>query len=144
MRSSLHPAPCRGATTRGIGHAATTPLHPYIPTKDVTRARHFYETRLGFTPSELRENGASYRCGASTECFLYETAHAGTSQASQALFVVLDIDHEVAELQSGGMPLEHVDIPGAQIDDDIVTAGGARAAWFKDSEGNIVAVVQPL
>lgn len=120
------------------------PLHAYIPASDVARARHFYETRLGFTPSELRENGATYRCGDGTECFLYASDYAGTSRASQAFFVVPDIEREVAELQARGVQLEHVEMPDAQIDGDIITARGARAAWFKDSEGNIIAVVQPL
>jgi len=79
-----------------------------------------------------------------TACFLYPTPNAGTSKASQAFWEVDDIEREVKELKGRGVKFEHYDIPGADQHDDIVTAGGAKAAWFKDSEGNIMAVIQTL
>jgi predicted enzyme related to lactoylglutathione lyase len=118
-----------------------SPMYSYIPAKDIARARHFYEEVLGFTPKEETAGGVVYECGRATACFLYPTANAGTSKASQAFWDVADIETEVAELKSRGVVFEKYDMPGSDAS-GIVTAGGARAAWFKDSEGNILAVVQ--
>lgn len=120
------------------------PLYAYLPARDVARARRFYEDTLGFTPGEEQAGGVTYHFGVGTSGFLYPTPNAGTSKASQAFWQVEDIEFEVADLKARGVTLEHYDMPGATADSDIVTAGGAKAAWFKDSEGNILAVIQQL
>jgi predicted enzyme related to lactoylglutathione lyase len=119
------------------------PMYAYIPAKDVTRARAFYEQRLGLVPKDVSEGGVVYECAGRTACFLYPTPNAGTSQASQAFWQVDDIEREVSELNARGVVFEAYDMPGQQ-GNGIVTAGGAKAAWFKDSEGNILAVVQDV
>jgi predicted enzyme related to lactoylglutathione lyase len=120
-----------------------SPMYAYIPAEDVARARRFYEQRLGFAPGREQEGGVVYECGAGTACFLYPTPNAGSSRASQAFWQVEDIEREVAELKGRGVVFEDYAMPG-QDADGIVTAGGAKAAWFKDSEGNIMAVIQAL
>jgi predicted enzyme related to lactoylglutathione lyase len=114
------------------------PMYAYIPAKDVARARQFYEQKLGFTPKRESEAGVVYEFGGGTLCFLYRTSNAGTSKASQAFWAVDDIAREVAELKGRGVKFEAYE--GTK--DGIATGGGARAAWFKDPEGNIMAVVQ--
>jgi catechol 2,3-dioxygenase-like lactoylglutathione lyase family enzyme len=121
-----------------------SPLYAYIPVKDVARARDFYERKLGFTPKTELFGGVVYEFGDRTACFLYPTPNAGTSRASQAFWQVDDVEREVAELRARGVKLEEYDAPGFKTVNGIVTAGGARTAWFKDSEGNILAVVQSL
>jgi len=121
-----------------------SPMYAYLPARDVTRARRFYEDKLGFTPKEEVAGGVAYEFGEHTACFLYPTPNAGTSKASQAFWQVDDIEREVAELKARGVKFEDYDMPGEKSDDGIVTAGGAKAAWFKDSEGNILALVQSL
>lgn len=79
-----------------------------------------------------------------TAAFLYPTDNAGTSSASQAFWQVEDIEREVAELKARGVTFEHYDMPDLETDGEIVTGGGARAAWFKDTEGNILAVIQAV
>jgi len=118
------------------------PMYPYIPAKDVRRARKFYEEKLGFTPRQELAGGVTYSFGDRTACFLYPTPNAGTSKASQAFWQVDDIEREVAELKSRGVNFEEYDTPQMKTHDGIATAGGAKAAWFKDSEGNILAIVQ--
>ncbi|HSX63414.1 MAG TPA: VOC family protein [Pseudoxanthomonas sp.] len=120
------------------------PLYAYLPATDVERARRFYETQLGFTPGEELAGGVTYRFGNGTACFLYPTPNAGTSKASQAFWQVDDIEREVDALRASGVIFEHYDMPDATIEHDIVTAGGVKAAWFKDTEGNILALIQPL
>lgn len=119
------------------------PMYSYIPAADVARARAFYEGKLGFRVKEETAGGVVYEFAGGTACFLYPTPNAGTSKASQAFWDVTDIESEVAELKRRGITFEKYDIPGTDAN-GITTAGGARAAWFKDPEGNIMAIVQSL
>jgi len=119
------------------------PFYAYIPAKDVARARQFYEHKLGLRPKQEVGGGVVvYEFGDKTACFLYPTPHAGTSQASQAFWQVDDVEREVAELKARGVVFEEYDMPGERSPSGVVTAGGAKAAWFKDSEGNILAIIQ--
>ena len=120
------------------------PLYAYIPAKDVARARRFYEDKLGFKPKEEVSDGVIYDFADGTSCFLYPTPNAGTSQASQAFWQVDDVDREIAELKARGVVFEHYDMPGERSPSGAITAGGAKAAWFKDSEGNIFAIIQDV
>ena len=119
------------------------PMYSYIPAKDIGRARAFYENKLGFQPKMQTAGGIVYEFGRGTACFLYPTPNAGTSQASQAFWQVEDIEREVAELKGLGVTFEKYDMPGMDAN-NISTAGGAKAAWFKDTEGNIMALVQNI
>lgn len=121
-----------------------SPMYAYIPAKDVGRARKFYEGKLGFVPTQVMENGVVYEFAGKTGCFLYLTPNAGTSQASQAFWSVDDVDGEIEALKARGVSFEDYDMPGEKSPSGAVTAGGAKAAWFKDSEGNIMALVQTL
>jgi len=118
-------------------------MYSYIPARDLDRARAFYEGKLGFKVSEELNGGVVYKAAAGTAAFLYPTPNAGTSKASQAFWDVKDIDAEVAELKGRGVVFEKYDMPGTDAN-GITTAGGAKAAWFKDSEGNIMAIIQTL
>lgn len=118
------------------------PLYAYIPARDVTRARRFYEEKLGFKPKQEIAGGVVYEFGGKTACFLYPTSNAGTSKASQAFWQVDDIEREVADLKARGVVFENYDMPGDKSPSGVLTAGGAKAAWFKDSEGNILAVIE--
>ena len=121
-----------------------SPMYAYIPAKDVARARKFYEGKLGFVPKQVMEGGVVYEFAGETACFLYLTPNAGTSQASQAFWSVDDVDGEIEALKARGVAFEDYDMPGEKSPSGAVTAGGAKAAWFKDSEGNIMALVQTL
>lgn len=121
-----------------------SPMYAYIPAKDVVRARQFYEKTLGFTAKDEFSGGVIYEFGKGTGCFLYPTPNAGTSRASQAFWEVSDVEAEVAELKARGVVFEEYDIPGVQMKNSIAAGGGAKTAWFKDTEGNILAVSQRL
>ena len=122
---------------------STAPLRAYIPVSNLQRARKFYEETLGLKPGEQYGGGVIYRCG-ETEAFLYQTPNAGTSKASQAFWQVADVEAEVAELKARGVVFEEYDMPGIKMQNSIATGGGAKTAWFKDTEGNIMAVSQRL
>ena len=121
-----------------------SPFFAYIPARDVPRARKFYEQTLGFKPKAEQAGGVVYEFGAGTACFLYPTPNAGTSKASQAFWQVDDVDREMADLRERGVVFEHYDMPGTRSASGAITAGGAKAAWFKDTEGNILALIQAL
>jgi predicted enzyme related to lactoylglutathione lyase len=119
------------------------PMHAYIPAKGLARARAFYEQKIGLEPKREIAGGVVYECGGATACFLYATPNAGTSKASQAFWQVDDVDREIEELKARGVVFEdYPGMPGERSKSGAVTAGGAKAAWFKDSEGNTMALIQ--
>ncbi len=122
---------------------ANAPIRAYIPVLDVPRARKFYEKTLGLNPKRDYAGGVIYECGG-TEVFMYPTTNAGTSRASQAFWQVDDVEAEVAELKARGVVFEEYETPAIKTVDSIATGGGAKTAWFKDTEGNILAVSQRL
>src|SRR5437870_13655049 len=118
------------------------PIVPYIPVADVARARKFYEEKVGLKVKEEYAGGVIYECGKGSSVFMYPSPGAGTSKASTAFWAVDDVAAEVAELKARGVVFEEYDMPGIKTVNSIATGGGAKTAWFKDSEGNILAVSQ--
>jgi catechol 2,3-dioxygenase-like lactoylglutathione lyase family enzyme len=119
-----------------------SPMYAYLPAINVARARAFYEQTLGFRPAEEVAGGVIYRFAGGTGCFLYPTKNAGTNRASQAYWQVDDVEREVVDLKARGVTFEEYDVPGMKTVNSIATAGGAKTAWFKDTEGNVLAIVQ--
>jgi predicted enzyme related to lactoylglutathione lyase len=120
------------------------PVVPYLPATDVARARRFYEEKVGLVPREEVAGDAVYECGRGSWIFLYQSAGAGSSEASQAFWQVPDVEREVRELKSRGVTFIDYDMPGLKTVDGIATMDGAKGAWFNDSEGNILALIQTL
>lgn len=120
------------------------PIVAYIPVADVARARKFYEQKLGLEPKEEYAGGVIYECGKGSRAFMYRSPGAGTSKASTAFWAVDDVSAEVAELKARGVVFEEYDLPGIKTVNSIATGGGAKTAWFKDTEGNILAVSQRI
>jgi hypothetical protein len=99
---------------------------------------------LGLKPKEEYAGGVIYECGGGSWVFMYPSAGAGTSKASTAFWAVDDLAAEVAELKARGVVFEEYAMPAIKTVHSIATAGGAKTAWFKDSEGNILAVSQRI
>jgi catechol 2,3-dioxygenase-like lactoylglutathione lyase family enzyme len=122
-----------------------------IPVQDMERARAFYRDKLGLEPSEERPGGVLYRC-ASGEFALFESSGASPGTFTQMGWEVADIDATVTELQRRGVVFEEVDLPGlktvggiADIAGNYPSKGtGERGAWFRDSEGNMLGIGQPV
>ena len=119
-----------------------SPMYAYIPARDLKRAREFYEKKVGLRPKEARNGGVVYEFAGGTACFLYPTPNAGTSKASQAFWSVDDVDALIVALKARGVVFEDYDMPGERSAQGAITAGGAKAAWFQDSEGNIMALIE--
>lgn len=121
------------------------PIITTIPVSDVAAAREFYEKKVGLKPSadELPDGGARYECGSGTGLILYPTTqNAGKSPATLAGWRVDDIESVVADLKGRGVTFEEYDQPPIKTENGIATLGNLKAAWFKDQDGNILAVNQ--
>jgi predicted enzyme related to lactoylglutathione lyase len=116
-----------------------------IPVRDVERARRFYEgvLSLKFAGGPRADGSFEYECGAGTGLFTYPTAeNAGKSPATLAAWHVDDLDATANQLRARGVVLEEYDMPGLKTEDGIAALAGARTAWFKDPDGNILNVFQ--
>jgi catechol 2,3-dioxygenase-like lactoylglutathione lyase family enzyme len=116
----------------------------YVPVSDVARGREFYEGVLQQRPRQDSAAGVLYECANGSTFFMYVSDGAGSSRASCAFWSVDDVEREVAELKERGVHFERYDLPGMSTDGDIATGGGTKAAWFKDPDGNILALIQQL
>jgi predicted enzyme related to lactoylglutathione lyase len=122
----------------------SAPIYSYVPVSDLERARRFYEDTLGLGPGQPSGPGLIFKGAGGTGFFMYPTPGAGSSQASCAFWQVNDIRATVAWLKGRGVVFEDYDTPDMKTEGSIFSGGGAMAAWFKDTEGNIMAVVQDL
>ncbi|MBG6212755.1 MAG: VOC family protein [Cryobacterium sp.] len=113
-----------------------------LPARDLARARRFYKDVLGMEPDEERVEGLLYRTPKGAAIMVYETDNAGTAANTAIAFVTDDIDAEVAALRGRGVTFQEYDFPGLKTEDGIATMNEERAAWFKDTEGNIICVSQ--
>jgi predicted enzyme related to lactoylglutathione lyase len=113
-----------------------------IPAGDITRARDFYADKLGLTPAtEIPGEVLIYRMAGGTEFQVYRTEYAGQAGHTIAQWHVADIESEVRDLKAKGVSFEVYDMPGVRWDGEIASMEGmGRAAWFKDSEGNILCI----
>jgi catechol 2,3-dioxygenase-like lactoylglutathione lyase family enzyme len=122
-----------------------------LPAQDLERARAFYGDKLGLEPVEKREGGLRYVCAAG-EFALFESSGAASGDHTQMGWDVEDIDVTVRELRARGVVFEDYDVPGlktvhgiADIEGNYPSKGsGERGAWFRDSEGNLLGIGQPL
>ena len=110
-----------------------------LPVGDIERARAWYRDKLGLQPVSEDAGGAHYRSG-EARFDLYLTQFAGTAQHTQAGWMVDDVEVTVQELRGRGVVFEEYDFPGLKTVNGVADLGYERAAWFKDSEGNILAV----
>ena len=112
-----------------------------IPAQDVKRARAFYEQKLGIKPSqETPDGGAMYMIG-ETGFFVFPSSGKASGAHTQMALDVEDVEETVRELKSRGVKLEEYDMPGFKTRDGLADLpDGSKGAWFKDTEGNLIAV----
>jgi catechol 2,3-dioxygenase-like lactoylglutathione lyase family enzyme len=123
-----------------------------LPARDLDRARAFYRDKLGMEPAEERPGGLRYEAGGGTTVVLFRSTGVASGDHTQMAWEVDDLDTVVADLRARGVTFEDVDLPGLRTSDGIAlvegnypSAGTAeRAAWFRDSEGNLIGIGQPV
>ena len=123
-----------------------------LPAQDMRRARRFYAEQLGLEPAEERPGGLRYRCR-SGEFALFQSAGRASGEHTQMAFEVEDLDAAVQELRERGVRFEAYELPGlkttngiAEVQGNYPSKGGIgeRAAWFRDSESNLLAIGQRI
>jgi catechol 2,3-dioxygenase-like lactoylglutathione lyase family enzyme len=122
-----------------------------LPMQNLERAKAFYAEKLGLEPVEEREGGLRYVCAAG-EFALFESVGTASGAHTQMGWEVDDIEATVRELRARGVVFEEYDLPGlktvggiADIEGNYPSKGiGERGAWFRDSEGNMLGIGQPL
>ncbi len=121
---------------------ADKPVMTTLPVVDLQRARKFYEEKLGLgSPISSSEKNVTYECGQGTKLYLYQREQTKADHTAFS-FLVDDIEQEVRELKKKGVSFESYDMPGFEVVDNIMSWDNVKAAWFKDSEGNIIAISQ--
>jgi predicted enzyme related to lactoylglutathione lyase len=141
------PPPRSGTTQLALGEVAAR-----LPAQDLDRARRWYADKLGLEPAQERPGGLRYQFG-HTWFGLFASSGAASSEHTQMGWKVADLEATVAELKDRGVVFEEYDLPGMKTVAGIATVEGAYpcdggkgelAAWFKDSEGNLIGLGQPL
>jgi len=112
---------------------------------DLDKSQDFYEHKVGLTVSpETIKNHVLFDCGNGTTLLIYGRPNGNRADHTQVRFWTTDIDKDVAELVARGIEFEEYDIGAFKTIDHVVTSPGiGRSAWFKDPDGNTVAVFQP-
>lgn len=111
-----------------------------LPAQDLQRARTFYTETLGLdTPEEMQEDGLRYRVGG-TEFLVYASSGTASGTHTQMAFRVDDVDEAAADLRARGVVFEVID--GLAQVDGIATLPDGRGGWFRDSEGNLLGIIQ--
>ena len=113
-----------------------------LPAQDVERARAFYRDVLGFEPARDHQSHLFYECGGSS-FLVFPSSGSPSGTHDQLGFVVDDVEEAAAELRSRGVELETYEAPpGCSFRDGIMDYGAVKAAWVKDSEGNLISFAQ--
>ena len=118
------------------------PVHATIPASDHERAKRFYAEKLGLTPSTDQPGAAFYDAPGGSRFLLFASGGSASGTHTQMGFRVSDIDAEVRALRDRGVRFEEYDFPGFDKQTAIAQTGPIRSAWFKDSEGNLLGLVQ--
>jgi catechol 2,3-dioxygenase-like lactoylglutathione lyase family enzyme len=109
-----------------------------LPVKEMERARRFYERSLGLQPVGSKVDGKFvYRCGG-TEIALFPKPEGTKAQHTALSFRVANIADAIALLKSRGVTFADYDYPGLKTIGHVCVLGSEKAAWFEDTEGNIL------
>ena len=113
-----------------------------VAVRDLAKARKFYEETLGLELSAEGDGEAlTYETGG-TKLLVYRSQYAGSNKATATTWLIgNDMEKVVQTLRQKGVAFEHYDMPGLTLEGEIHVADGMKAAWFKDPDGNIHALV---
>ena len=116
-----------------------------IPAADIERAKAFYADKLGLgSPAEPFPGYLRYETNGGTAFNIYQTEYAGQAGHTIAQIHVQDVEKEVEGLKAKGVAFEVYEMPGVEWRGEVaVMPQMGKAAWFKDSEGNILCIDEP-
>lgn len=120
---------------------ASTDAVATLAVTDIDRAKRFYEGKLGFVPLPSPEPAVLLLKSGNSKIIVYASEYSGTNKATAVTWTVKDVGGTVKELKRKGVAFEHYDFPGVKMEGDVHVMGKSKAAWFKDPDGNILAIV---
>jgi catechol-2,3-dioxygenase len=112
-----------------------------LPAQDVERAKAFYAEQLGLSPTSEDKVGVHFVVGG-TRFRLFRSGGSASGTHTQLALMVGDVAAQVSALRSRGLRFEEYDYPNLKTVEGVADLGYARAAWFKDSEGNLLGIAQ--
>ncbi|HEX9097546.1 MAG TPA: VOC family protein [Candidatus Dormibacteraeota bacterium] len=115
-----------------------------LPAQDIARAKAFYRDKLGLTPTQENALGLLYELEAGTGFGLFPSSGKPSGTHTQMAIEVEDVEQSVKDLQAKGVKFEEYDTPMLKTVNGVADMGGTKGAWFKDSEGNLIAVGIPV
>lgn len=123
-----------------------SPIYPTLPSTDLRKTKDFYSQKLGLEVIKESANGIMFGAGGNTRIYIYKR---GPSKADHTLasFMVTDLEAMIDELVNKGIKFEQYDMPGLKTDEKGIAVSEAekeKGAWFKDPDGNILALSQDI
>lgn len=129
-------------TTIQAGTLASAPAYAVLPAESIDRARAFYRDVLGLPLQDYPEARQFIaQAGSGTRVLVYERPRTTAEQTTLG-FQVPQLDKTMAELRERGVRFEEYDQPGLKTVNGVAQMGNTYAAWFRDSEGNIISLAQ--
>jgi predicted enzyme related to lactoylglutathione lyase len=125
---------------RGVRMLSKSMTTTMLPVTDMDRASEFYETRLGLHHRTTGVDGSRIFDTGSGAIGLREVEAGAQSRYTVLSFEVADLGAEIRDLENRGVRFEDYDLPELKTVDHIATMGNERAAWFQDTEGNILCI----
>jgi predicted enzyme related to lactoylglutathione lyase len=124
---------------------AQAPLTTILPVKNMSRAREFYEQKLGLTPAGLKPDGKFvYACAGGAVLALFPKEGGTKAEHTAISFQVTDIESAIRDLKGKGVVFEDYDLPGLKTMNHVCVLGAEKAAWFKDTEGNYLCIHEDI
>lgn len=114
-----------------------------LPASDLERARKFWHDVFGLEPVRTDMGGDTYLIGG-VGVLVYESQFAGTNKATAFSIMTDDLDRDMTALRVKGVTFHDYDLPDLKTENGVMDIDGERGAWFDDSEGNIIALAQPM
>ena len=131
-------------STQSMVALAESQVTCMLPVKDLNRARRFYEQSLGLEAGAAKPDGKFvYRCGG-TEIALFPKPEGTKAEHTALSFKVDDIAAAIAQLKARGVRFADYDFPGLKTEHHVCVLGAEKAAWFEDTEGNILCLHEDL
>jgi catechol 2,3-dioxygenase-like lactoylglutathione lyase family enzyme len=126
----------------GLGSAPVTTL---LPVRDIDRARNYYANVLGLIPEGARPDGKFvFLCGNGALLALFPKPEGTKAEHTAVSFEVPDIAATIRALKARGVSFHDYDLPGFRTEGHVCVLGSEKAAWFSDTEGNILCVHEDI
>jgi len=117
-------------------------VHASLPAADLERARAFYEEKLGLSPAQDNPWVLVYELEGGTRFSVFPTPNSVRAGHTEVGFDLADVRAAVADLKGRGVVFDEYDAPGLKTIDGVAAAEGRSSAWFRDSEGNVIELIE--